>query len=128
MNEEFLLISDPESFQCLDDFTVKISATLNTKKTLLKEFAQQAKFPDYFGGNWDAFHECIRDLSWIKQKRLVIIHSGLPLSNSEKDLKIYLYLLHDALRDWKPDESHEIVIVFPDNFREKIENLMNESP
>lgn len=34
------------------------------KETFLKAFAEQLGFPDYFGHNWDAFYDCMTDLSW----------------------------------------------------------------
>lgn len=32
------------------------------KASFLKAFAEALQFPNYFGNNWDAFEECIRDL------------------------------------------------------------------
>ncbi len=35
-----------------------------SKPAFLEAFAGALRFPDYFGRNWDAFEECLRDLSW----------------------------------------------------------------
>jgi len=35
-----------------------------SKPAFLDAFAGALHFPDYFGRNWDAFEECLRDLSW----------------------------------------------------------------
>ncbi len=35
-----------------------------SKPAFLDAFARALHFPDYFGRNWDAFEECLRDLSW----------------------------------------------------------------
>ncbi len=50
------------------------------KRRLLQEFAAALQFPHYFGNNWDAFDECMNDLSWIKGSRLVllIVNFSLP--------------------------------------------------
>lgn len=32
-----------------------------TRAALLTEFATLLEFPDYFGHNWDAFNDCLRD-------------------------------------------------------------------
>ena len=42
-----------------EDFLDHVSAALN--------------FPKTFGGNWDAFADCLRDLSWIEAKGYVVI-------------------------------------------------------
>lgn len=30
-------------------------------------------FPDYFGGNWDALDECLRDMQWARATGYVLI-------------------------------------------------------
>ncbi len=124
MNAPFVFVAEPSSMICKSDLVVTISESLSSKESLLNEFARQAFFPEYFGINWDAFDECLRDLSWIDQRRLVIVHHGLPLSNAEKELKTYLEVLRDVSLDWKPEESHEIVIVFPAALRHRVEAQM----
>ncbi|WP_375472657.1 barstar family protein [uncultured Nostoc sp.] len=32
------------------------------------------QFPTYFGTNWDAFDECITDLTWCPAERYVILY------------------------------------------------------
>src|SRR5215470_46478 len=32
---------------------------------LFREFVRAFEFPEYFGWNWSAFNECVRDLSWL---------------------------------------------------------------
>lgn len=39
---------------------------------LLAELARAFCFPDYFGGNWDAADECLRDLSWLPARGYVL--------------------------------------------------------
>ena len=68
--------------------------------------------PEYFAANWDAFDECLRDLSWISEHRLVLYHRAVPLEASLKDRKIYVDVLASAVRDWKPGEAHELVVAF----------------
>lgn len=36
------------------------------KRGLLAAFARVLRFPEGFGGNWDALADCLQDLSWIE--------------------------------------------------------------
>ena len=42
---------------------------ITSKESFLKEIAEALEFPDYFGHNWDALEDCLRDL---KGKYLII--------------------------------------------------------
>ena len=36
-----------------------------TRMTFLSRIAEALEFPDWFGRNWDAFFDCLTDLSWL---------------------------------------------------------------
>ncbi len=36
----------------------------HNKQDFLALVAKAMQFPDWFGGNWDAFADCLKDLSW----------------------------------------------------------------
>ncbi|RUT10137.1 hypothetical protein DSM106972_006320 [Dulcicalothrix desertica PCC 7102] len=44
------------------------------KETFLTKAATAMNFPSYFGGNWDAFEECITDLTWYPAEKYVVIY------------------------------------------------------
>lgn len=49
---------------------------LQDKSALLAGIARALAFPEYFGGNWDALEECLRDMSWRSgQISLLIEHA-----------------------------------------------------
>jgi RNAse (barnase) inhibitor barstar len=48
------------------------------KESFFKAIALAMDFPDYFGHNWDAFAECINDLSWIEEERKILIWVDPP--------------------------------------------------
>src|SRR4051794_5039285 len=59
-----------------------IEGRLNTKEELLSSMARALSFPDYFGENWDAFNECINDLSWLSvQGYVLLFKNGNDLLN-----------------------------------------------
>jgi RNAse (barnase) inhibitor barstar len=51
--------------------TVSMSQ-VHTKEQLLDSLAQAFRFPSYFGRNWDALDESMRDLSWMPAAGYVV--------------------------------------------------------
>ncbi len=98
---------DPER-----DFIARIPRGVSSREALFDVLSRELRLPSYFGRNWDALSDSLRDLSWITKRRVVLIHDELPKLGDE-DLANYLAVLVDAARDWKPDEAHELVVVFP---------------
>jgi len=43
------------------------------KEGFLADASRAMRFPDWFGGNWDAFADCLKDLSWLQAKGWVVI-------------------------------------------------------
>ena len=61
-----------------EDYVARIPPSLNTRERLFDALIHELQLPAYFGENWDALSECLRDLSWIESKRVVILHTDLP--------------------------------------------------
>ncbi|MEV5566931.1 barstar family protein [Streptomyces sp. NPDC052196] len=38
-----------------------------------EHFYSSLKFPEYFGWNWDAFYDCLRDLQWLSAEYHILI-------------------------------------------------------
>jgi|APCry1669188910_1035180.scaffolds.fasta_scaffold118885_1 RNAse (barnase) inhibitor barstar len=50
---------------------------VNDKLSFFQEVALKMCFPAYFGFNWDAFRDCITDLSWLTiQDGLVLVYKN----------------------------------------------------
>lgn len=110
-----------------EDFVLKVPAEIRSKTDLLAVLASAGRFPDYFGGNWDALEDCLRDLSWISNRKVVIVHSDLPLWETPAECSIYLEVLQTVLAAWTesvkpyvmeppprcPYVDHELRVVFP---------------
>ena len=90
----------------------RVPRGIKSKKDLLLALRDGLRLPEYFGGNWDALEECLKDLSWIPEKRVVIVHDDVP-ALSPKDAWTYLAILSDAARDWKDADEHVLEVVFP---------------
>lgn len=52
------------------------ASRLGGERELLGELAQVFHFPDYFGENWDALDECLRDLAWMPARGYVLRLAG----------------------------------------------------
>jgi RNAse (barnase) inhibitor barstar len=107
-------------------FEVKVPSGIRSKDVLLEELGKELLFPDYYGANWDAFEECLRDLSWVKEREILIRHLDIPLVNNSSLAKIYLSILSDAVEKWTGNAQHSLKILFPSAFKEKIMVLAQE--
>lgn len=92
------------------EFKVLIPRNVSSKVDLFSVLLREFKFP-YFGANWDALRDCLRDLSWIAEDKIVVVHEDLP-ALPEPDIEIYLEILSEAVDDWAGD-SKEFAVVFP---------------
>jgi hypothetical protein len=52
------------------------ASAIADKQELMAAISSALEFPDYFGANWDALDECLRDLGWIGAEGYVLVVSG----------------------------------------------------
>ncbi|MBW4501602.1 MAG: barstar family protein [Scytonema hyalinum WJT4-NPBG1] len=67
------------------------------------EVGAALQFPYYFGENWDAFEECITDLSWLDSEAylLMVSQANLLLQDAaQKDFHILMQILLNAHDTW----------------------------
>jgi RNAse (barnase) inhibitor barstar len=121
----FVFLSKPDSAVKADDHIVRVGADISTRDELLDQIAIGLRFPEYFGRNWDALDECLRDLHWIEAMRIVIVHDSLP-SLSDNLLRIYIKILARAVQDWRQDKRHEVIVVFPANSEAHVREILDQ--
>jgi RNAse (barnase) inhibitor barstar len=79
--------------------TVRLDgARFKDVEDLLLEIAQALQFPDYFGVNWDALDECLRDMSWWDGPVVVILDNARLLESQVVDTLAEIW--RDAAEDW----------------------------
>ena len=115
--------SNPSCYSCDGVFVAHI-CNVHNKKELLIQLSDKLSFPPFFGFNWDALFDVLRDFSWIEQKIIVLVHDDMP-QLKEQELKIYLEVLADAAQDWKKGEEHDFEIIFPESARMEIKQILN---
>jgi hypothetical protein len=77
------------------------------------------RFPTYFGDNWNAVSDCLRDFHWMEEKNIVLIHTDMPKLIPE-DMEIYIDVLRTSIIDWKEGEDHALYVVFPPSAKETV--------
>ena len=121
-----------------DGFVVRVRPGIRKKEELILELAEAAKFPGYFGHNWDALLDLLQDLSWIPMRRVLIVHDDVPLLQNSRDCRVYLEIIQSTLAIWsQPTKStaletlpgwtyveHELKVFFPIGSRANVERAI----
>ncbi len=117
-------IADHNSSAGGEPLVVVLPAGLRGKQKLLAEYDRQLSLPDYFGWNWDALDECLRDLSWLPVDRpIVLAHAGLPFHGHVRRRGKYLAILADAVRFWEARQPGRLRVVFPQKSAAKVAKI-----
>lgn len=76
---------------------------VSSKKQFFDVCTRQLKLPSYFGGNWDALADCVRDLNWLKGAGFVLHIAGHDkfANASPDDYQTALAVLSEAAAFWK---------------------------
>jgi RNAse (barnase) inhibitor barstar len=92
---------------------------LRSTDALFDALTRELKLPWYFGRNWDALDEVLRDFSWIPERRVTLVHLDVP-GIPAVDLRTYLDVLVSARRHWMRDSAHEFAPLFAPRLLEAI--------
>ncbi|MCE9526108.1 MAG: barstar family protein [Planctomycetales bacterium] len=104
-------------------FVANIPASVRSKQKLLRILADQLQFPAYFGNNWDALEECLRDLSWLPAGNIEIHHRDIPLPPGSQDRRTYLQILRSASTFWANSNLRRLECVFPAHCQAEVLSL-----
>jgi len=72
------------------------------KSEFLERTAAALGFPSWFGGNWDAFFDCLADLSWRPARGHVLVFENTAdmRRHAPEALDTALTILRDAAAAW----------------------------
>ena len=96
------------------DFVVIEGSKICDKNSLFKEFSEKLDFPDYFGFNWDAFSDCMTDLSWLDNKNsFLIIYKGTRQFRlaSPEEWRIAQDILLEIVDYWR-EQGKSVTIIY----------------
>lgn len=122
--EKLLFVDDFDKPNHRTTFVGVLPPGLSSGKNLLEAIEAALLFPGYFGRNWNALYDCLRDFEWISQRTVALVHRELP-HLPEEELRTYLAVLRDASLDWQADEAHELYIVLPRIAKDEVFRLVS---
>ena len=78
-------------------------AEIQGKERFLNHAAAVLSFPDYFGNNWDAFEDCLTDMSWHETDGFLIVYDHFEAfaQHSPDQFKMALEILRDSVKFWR---------------------------
>lgn len=83
------------------------------KRSFLETAADAMSFPPYFGHNWDAFEECVNDLSWAPAPGYVLLYDHVWWFACEHalDWQVARSIMTDACTQWAEHGTRFIVLL-----------------
>ena len=83
-----------------------------TKTALLQRLAAALGFPQWFGGNWDAVEDCLKDLSWLPAPGWLVVLEGCDLLRRE-DLSVLTDILAESAQYWSEHDRRFYAVLVP---------------
>lgn len=121
-----LFVVDPLVFLSVGCRVGRMPEAISGEEQLMTALEDVLMLPDYFGRNWDALSECLRDLSWLPPGGFALVHTVLPVL-SEADLSVYVGVLSRSVGDRKRRGLDDLVVVFPECDRQHVLSLIARS-
>lgn len=83
--------------------TIRLSGCrLESADRLFEEFNREFRFPEYFGRNWAAFSECMRDLTWLPAVGylLIIRDADRLLCHDRSEIATFMRTMNTVGSEW----------------------------
>ena len=104
-------VEEIESQARSENLVAIVPAGIRSVETLFSILSKALNFP-YFGRNWNALSDCLRDFWWTDIFQITMIHRDIPALGTDAT-RTYLDVLAYCVEDWKPGEDHQLRVVFP---------------
>jgi RNAse (barnase) inhibitor barstar len=98
---------------------------IEKKEQFLNHASVAMHFPEYFGDNWDAFEDCLTDLSWEDDNGYVILYDhydGLA-SHAHGQFDTLIEIFQSAVEYWEEQDKCMIVLLRGKPALEDIEKI-----
>jgi len=86
---------------------------VTSKAEFLQASAKTMNFPDYFGDNWDAFTDCMTDLSWLSADGYILLYTQPEnlAYNDPSEWSIALDIFQEAVEYWRETDTPLYVLL-----------------
>ncbi len=137
-------MDDPSTYQThADEICVRVPVNSSSAEELINFLKGNLAVPAYCGNSWGALHDVLRywgDWQTVPPGRVVLLHNGMPISQSERlgwlDLKIYLEILIDSIKviqernaaDTTATNPKELLAIFPTQVYEELQAVLAHRP
>ena len=122
MNSPFIFSEAPSTFRDAGSLLVRIPRGIRSKEKLFCIYRDGLRLPKYFGWNWDALDECLRDLSWLPATQpIAIVHEDFTFGSGGHNRAIYLDLLKEIVQHWSATSERKFQIILPTSLRDDLE-------
>ncbi len=83
------------------------------KEEFLEHIAKALHFPDYFGNNWDAFEDCLTDMSWQEAKGYIMLYQdfGVFAERSPEQFGVALEIFKDSAEFWRTHKKLFLILL-----------------
>lgn len=88
--------------------------TVDSKERFLAVVSKALRFPDYFGMNWDAFEDCLTDMSpYEDSDRYLIVYDGFEAfaAREPEEFNTAVEIFKDATSFWAYEGKRMIVVL-----------------
>jgi RNAse (barnase) inhibitor barstar len=124
---EFVFVESPTDFRDPAAIIVRVPRGVRSKQKLFAIYARALRFPKYFGWNWDAFEECLGDLSWLPPNRpIAIVHEDLPFGSGGENRSIYINVLRGIAENHATVGKRTVQILMPLSLKTALSPTTNE--
>ena len=121
--DRFLFLDELPVIDEKKSILIVIQDKINSKYQLFDFYKKALKFPDYFGNNWDSFEECLKDLSWIKEKEIILFHDTFLMRLSNKDKINYIEILFGVVKVFESYSEHCLNVIVKPLYAEEIRDV-----
>jgi hypothetical protein len=89
---------------------------IDSEESLFLEIGRALQFPDYFGQNWDALIDCLRDLGWMAAIGCVVFvrDAATAFRRAPSAMARFVETCGDAAAFWREHEQpFHLVLLMP---------------